>query len=338
MVIAVESNIAPTAVASATPGDVDESEVAGGAPAVPLAPAFSIPPWIAGKVPVSFRQCIAFLAQPAVLKEEGLFRVSGNKTTIQQYDKAFDDGQSDVLRTCFEPATVCGLLKLRMKSYKTPCDGQGAKLLETAIVIGETEGLSVEERIQATLEILEIVGEAKAMTLQAVVTLLGTIVLYPGSVMTFSNVGISLGPSMFPSVSVQGSATMVQFLYEHRSALWPSIDFSGSLNAPAGTGFTMSATPLHGGSVARDGEEEDGGDSDPEYAAERAALQSQMNMLSADVGGITASNAEENPYDMMSDSNTPYGEPEPEPEPEPENVAAAGESASPVPSPRVRTF
>ena len=54
-------------------------------------------------------------------------------------------------------------------------------------------------------------------------------------------------------------------------------------------------------------EDDEGGDEDPEYAAERAALQNQMNTLSEDIDGITSTSApQENPYDMVSDSNVPY--------------------------------
>ena len=126
---------AATAADNAGAAAVDAGADGAATSNVPLAPAFPIPAWITGKIQVSFRQCIAFLAQPSVLKEEGLFRVSGNKTIIQQYDKAFDDGRSDVLRTCFEPATVCGLLKLRMKTYV------GRKSLATKNLLEITDGL-----------------------------------------------------------------------------------------------------------------------------------------------------------------------------------------------------
>jgi hypothetical protein len=45
---------------------------------------FPIPAWITNTVPISFRMCIAFIAQPTSLVEEGLFRVSGNKTQMEK--------------------------------------------------------------------------------------------------------------------------------------------------------------------------------------------------------------------------------------------------------------
>jgi hypothetical protein len=50
---------------------------------------YSITITLKALVPVSFRMCIAFLAQPSALQEEGLFRVSGNKTLINQYSAPF---------------------------------------------------------------------------------------------------------------------------------------------------------------------------------------------------------------------------------------------------------
>ena len=57
-----------------------------------------------------------------------------------------------MLRNCSEASTVCGLLKLRMITTKTPCDGPGAKLLETAIVTGAEADLSDAERVNAVIE------------------------------------------------------------------------------------------------------------------------------------------------------------------------------------------
>ena len=45
--------------------------------------------------------------------------------------------------------------------------------------------------------------------LQGLVTLLGIIVLWPGSVMTFATIGTSVGPSILPSVPVQVRADLV---------------------------------------------------------------------------------------------------------------------------------
>ena len=98
-----------------------------------------------------------------------------------------------------------------------------------------------------------------------------------------------------------------------------------------GTGHTMSSNP--------EGDEDDeGGDEDPEYAAERAALQNQMNTLSEDIDGITSTSApQENPYDMVSDSNVPY-ELAGEQGAVGDAVAAAVAPAAPPPRAAVRTF
>lgn len=66
-----------------------------------------------------------YLAQPWALTEVGLFRVSGNKRKILEYIDKFDTasktpGAKASLADCFEPATVCGLLKVVLQRERLP--------------------------------------------------------------------------------------------------------------------------------------------------------------------------------------------------------------------------
>lgn len=66
-----------------------------------------------------------YLAQPWALTEVGLFRVSGNKRKILEYIEKFDNASKKrrpraTLADCFEPATICGLLKMVLQRERLP--------------------------------------------------------------------------------------------------------------------------------------------------------------------------------------------------------------------------
>lgn len=80
--------------------------------------------WIPEAVPYAFRACIEYLVLPWVLKDEGLFRVSGNKRSIQEYFDTLNAGAKlQLAASCKEPATVCGLLKKLIKDNTFPLTG-----------------------------------------------------------------------------------------------------------------------------------------------------------------------------------------------------------------------
>jgi hypothetical protein len=75
-----------------------------------------------------FAKCLTYLTHPQSLKEEGLFRVSGNKTKMLQLSAAFKKGENPDLG--LEPADICALIKHELKERKIPFkDGESATLL-----------------------------------------------------------------------------------------------------------------------------------------------------------------------------------------------------------------
>ena len=62
----------------------------------------------------SFKACVQYLSQQAVLREAGLFRVSGNSIEVGKLSRILDEHGYFDLRGCVEPATIVALLKQRM--------------------------------------------------------------------------------------------------------------------------------------------------------------------------------------------------------------------------------
>lgn len=65
--------------------------------------------------------CIEYLSQPKALKEEGLFRVPGDATSIRKYHLAFMDAEPNYAQLQqsiteeLDPHNITGLLKLHLR-------------------------------------------------------------------------------------------------------------------------------------------------------------------------------------------------------------------------------
>ena len=75
-------------------GDAGSDGAGAGAGAGGASGAVSGEAWEALQLEPVFSKTIAYLARPQSLMEEGLFRVSGNKTTYMKMSTAFRKGQS----------------------------------------------------------------------------------------------------------------------------------------------------------------------------------------------------------------------------------------------------
>jgi len=64
-------------------------------------------------------KCLVYLEQKGVT-EEGIFRLSGSATDIQKMREQFDLGQDYDVRSCLNPHTVAGVLKLFLRELPVP--------------------------------------------------------------------------------------------------------------------------------------------------------------------------------------------------------------------------
>eukprot|EP01104_Vermistella_antarctica_P018438 TRINITY_DN6828_c0_g1_i1.p1 TRINITY_DN6828_c0_g1~~TRINITY_DN6828_c0_g1_i1.p1 ORF type:complete len:780 (+),score=183.52 TRINITY_DN6828_c0_g1_i1:167-2506(+) len=71
-------------------------------------------------VPYVVHRCIEYLEKDDRLKQEGIFRQSGQKTVLDRFKIAFDQGKDIDLETCDDPNCIAGLLKLFFRELSEP--------------------------------------------------------------------------------------------------------------------------------------------------------------------------------------------------------------------------
>jgi len=169
------------------------------------------------------RACIEYLAQPWALAEVGLFRVSGNKRKILEYIEKFDaasksPGASASLADCFEPATVCGLLKMILQRERLPLSPwEGQNITSLVLDTVASDDLKVRNLCAA----VSALPPEHSSALKCITWLFGKIIATEGNKMTASNLGISVGLTVFPTVQLQHCATLIQYLVDNFVAIWP---------------------------------------------------------------------------------------------------------------------
>lgn len=169
----------------------------------------------------SINACITYLLRPSVLREIGLFRVSGNKTHILQYAERFEKGEHvDLITECFEPETICGLLKHLMKKSNMPLTTEFAKQI-VAAATGPQEG-----RLAVTRALIRVLPDERSLTLKAVLGLLRKIEETEGNLMNAANLGICIGPTLLPETSMNCHASILHWLVNNISDLWPAAEYS----------------------------------------------------------------------------------------------------------------
>ena len=126
-------------------------------------------------------------------------------------------GQRIDLSRSSDPAVVTGLLKHLLKEAVLPLSiSQGKELaallfdrtLDDALVIelrGFISGLRYENRA----------------TLHAMIRLLAKVAEEPTNMMSYSNLGIALGPTLFPTVPMTRCAAVIELLSCNQGAIWP---------------------------------------------------------------------------------------------------------------------
>lgn len=151
--------------------------------------------------------CVEYLEQPLALKEEGLFRVSGDNSLMRALHKDFQSGTAskEYLRAAVmeqkDPNTISGLLKLHLRE-------NGLLSFESMKILSPHLESRDEEAIVDT--VLESLPTKELQPLLQVVSLLATIVQEPwmqNNKMTPRTLGIACGLSVFPDLD-PGKATV----------------------------------------------------------------------------------------------------------------------------------
>ncbi|KAL5499317.1 hypothetical protein EMCRGX_G010706 [Ephydatia muelleri] len=163
--------------------------------------------------------CLEYLRQPIALKEEGLFRVPGDSSSIKSMHAQFLGGtvNASQLRATVmgqrDPNNVSGLLKLHLREHpllsqetfgalKTILDsGNNADLVDNVVAACFTDEL---------------------ITLTKLVAVFATLVSEPWKTdnkMTAHTLGIACGLSIFPGLEPGKAALLLEQLVKHHSVL-----------------------------------------------------------------------------------------------------------------------
>lgn len=135
------------------------------------------------ETPCVVHRCIEFLEQEDVMKEEGLYRVSGSMLTINQLKAKFDSkGDVDLKAEKHDAHAIAGLLKLYIREL--PDSLLGGNTINT---IPTTSF----EQVQVALDIIRNISTGNFLLLKALIKHLMKLVQYSKyNKMTMKNVGI----------------------------------------------------------------------------------------------------------------------------------------------------
>jgi hypothetical protein len=169
----------------------------------------------ADSAPFLIRCCVAYLQQPVALQEEGLFRVPGDMTRIQQLQAAFtaeEEGTPNSKLRSFlmqeisaelNPNTVAGLLKMYLRQ-KGVFSKEESRLISdiSRVVKGD-----VFEACKRMRDALKDFSKRSYDVLQSVITLLQKVVSHSEeNKMSVQAVCLSCGLSVFPHMFSTGDA------------------------------------------------------------------------------------------------------------------------------------
>jgi hypothetical protein len=147
-------------------------------------------------VPYIFQCCVDYLSQPKVLREVGLFRVSGSRAEIAALASRFDDpGPGATLDDVVDPAAVCGLLRVVMMESELPLSPTDAYALAVACTIKPKA-----DSIEAIRDVLCTISPAGYAGLSMIVRLFQLILDEPSNKMTLRNLGLTIGLTAFPGI------------------------------------------------------------------------------------------------------------------------------------------
>eukprot|EP00118_Oscarella_pearsei_P006576 m.29935 g.29935 ORF g.29935 m.29935 type:complete len:614 (+) comp31265_c0_seq3:16-1857(+) len=182
------------------------------------------------KAPFVIRCCVDYLNQPKMLKEEGLFRVPGDMTRIQQLNAGFladetSKGQNQRLRSFLKgeiakelnPNVVAGLLKLHLREIGCLSAGNSAELQKLVQAHSEQS----DEFSLKVQDILQNEPKRNQSALKLVISLLKKIEENSAETkMTAHAIAVSCGLSVFPLMETGSSIKCLKLFLIHFGDLY----------------------------------------------------------------------------------------------------------------------
>ena len=139
---------------------------------------------------------------------------------ISRYTDEFEAGGSlDVLASCLSEYTVCGTLKQLIRHAAKPFNsGTGGAMIAAA--------KSENNAIANAISVLNVMSDHCTSILYGMMHLFRLIIATKGNEMQSLNLGISIGPTLFPGVGLGEYGFLVKFMTENHDQLWSDWDTS----------------------------------------------------------------------------------------------------------------
>lgn len=162
--------------------------------------------------------CLEYLHKPLALKEEGLFRVSGDSSIMKSLLSDFTSGRAtkEFLREAVmnqkDPNNISGLLKMHLREKNLLCD-------ESIQSISQVLTKDMNELLCCVLDTLT---HAELQLLTKVIKLLHAMVQQPWRTenkMSSHTLGIACGLSLFPQLDPYKATAFTQYLVDNYDAL-----------------------------------------------------------------------------------------------------------------------
>ncbi|XP_003384235.2 PREDICTED: uncharacterized protein LOC100638759 [Amphimedon queenslandica] len=174
---------------------------------------------IEGLNPFLVEVCVEYLNQPNALKEEGIFRVPGETSTIRSLHADFKTAGQDkdklksLVMEQYDPNNISGLLKLHLRENH---------LISSKVMANISELLSRPTTEGAPPLIEEITANCtnqELRLLSLVVELMSNISGEPENKMNARTLGIACGLSLFPQLDPGQATRLLEYLIKNRDQL-----------------------------------------------------------------------------------------------------------------------
>ncbi|XP_065844426.1 uncharacterized protein [Oscarella lobularis] len=159
-------------------------------------------------------QCLGYLNRPHILKEEGLFRISGDVAQINELKAKFIAGHDVNLNEVLDPNTVTGLLKQYFKYLRKPIVALGApqKTIMEAVRQKDADGVK---------SVLAQVPIERYSSLQIMIEIFSKVAEYSEeNKMSSDNLALSCGMSLFNNMSANNSKDLLRYLIDNKEQIF----------------------------------------------------------------------------------------------------------------------
>ena len=174
------------------------------------------------ETPFLIRCCVEYLCKPMALREEGLFRISGDMRRVQQLHAGFlayetSKGQNRGLReflakeiaTELNPNVVAGLLKLHLRE-------RGCLASEQAVALARLVQKSERDFCDEVQSVLVAESAQNRAILKSVIGVLKKVEEHSSETkMTTDAIAVSCGLSVFPGMETRSSIRCLKFFLRH---------------------------------------------------------------------------------------------------------------------------